>query len=569
MGPPEPFSGDLLEKGVARLRASMAKMFPEVFPGTIDQGNPEFVVYQALRSLPDDYVVFYSKRIMGNAFSKAETEIDFLISNQKDIVICLEVKGGLISYDGVRDSWSQNGKPMEKSPDRQATAAAHSLIRALSHELKNVNTGWALCFPQCTLSSPFGATGLPISRIFDENRLLRITDELHAFEYELRATFGKKGMTPFECQKFISHLTRSIGFVQILGVRIAREANQLLQVTQEQCEVLADLEVNPRMVVHGSAGTGKSILAQEFSKRLAMNGLSVLLLFYNKGIASKVRRAFEKESGVSVATFLSFAKRLVEENDPAWWDNQNKKDDDFWHLTLPAKLLDIPKDKTPTYDAIIIDEGQDFKPEWLEYLQTLLKPGGNTRFCVFLDEHQDIFGHWKSFPSRIPPARKVLTKNCRNTKSIVSFISDAYPTPMVSFEKSPDGTPVVIRTSRNDTEEQTQLVRDIKHLVNGENVLPGSIVILLNSTKDESSLSNTKSIAGFALESTYGRYDPKSRCVYYSTIEIFKGLESDVVMLLLGNDLEDSEIPNIFYVQGSRAKHALYIYRRDALKDAC
>jgi len=176
MGPPEPFSGDLLEKGVARLRASMAKMFPEVFPGTIDQGNPEFVVYQALRSLPDDYVVFYSKRIMGNTFSKAETEIDFLISNQKDIVICLEVKGGLISYDGIRDSWSQNGKPMEKSPDRQATAAAHSLIRALSHELKNVNTGWALCFPQCTLSSTIGATGLPISRIFDENRLLRIND---------------------------------------------------------------------------------------------------------------------------------------------------------------------------------------------------------------------------------------------------------------------------------------------------------------------------------------------------------------------------------------------------------
>jgi hypothetical protein len=33
----------------------MAKIFPEVFPGAIDQGNPEFVVYQALRSLPDDY----------------------------------------------------------------------------------------------------------------------------------------------------------------------------------------------------------------------------------------------------------------------------------------------------------------------------------------------------------------------------------------------------------------------------------------------------------------------------------------------------------------------------------
>ena len=50
---------------------------------------------------------------------------------------------------------------------------------------------------------------------------------------------------------------------------------------------------------------------------------------------------------------------------------------------------------------------------------------------------------------------------------------------------------------------------------------------------------------------------------------IFKGLESDVIMLVIGNNLKDSQIPNVFYVQGSRAKHALYIYKRDALKDAC
>ena len=85
----------------------------------------------------------------------------------------------------------------------------------------------------------------------------------------------------------MERLTRSIGFVQILGVRIAREAEQLIQVTEEQCEALADLEINPRMIVHGSAGTGKTILAQELAKRFEANGRTVLLLFYNKGIATK------------------------------------------------------------------------------------------------------------------------------------------------------------------------------------------------------------------------------------------------------------------------------------------
>lgn len=75
-------------------------------------------------------------------------------------------------------------------------------------------------------------------------------------------------MTAKEVRDFIERMTRSIGFVEILGVRIPREAEQLIQVTQEQCETLADLEINSRIVVHGSAGTGKTVLAQEFAKRL-------------------------------------------------------------------------------------------------------------------------------------------------------------------------------------------------------------------------------------------------------------------------------------------------------------
>ena len=115
---------------------------------------------------------------------------------------------------------------------------------------------------------------------------------------------------------------------------------------------------------------------------------------------------------------------------------------------------------------------------------------------------------------------------------------------------------------RNAVEEQTQLVRDIKHLVGTEQIQPGSIVILLNAPKAESALAETKSIAGFELESTYGRFDPRAKKIYYSTIEIFKGLEAAVVFVLLGDRFKDTELPKILYVEGSRAKHLLYVYRR-------
>src|ERR1017187_2372134 len=155
----------------------MAKMFPEIFPGKFDQNNPEFVAYQSLRKLPDSYVVLYSKRFKGGLFGKPECEIDFIISNQRDVVICLEVKGGLLSYDGFQDRWSQNGHVMDRSPDRQATEATHCLLRELSSELRNSNVDWALCFPQCSTVGNSGATGVPASRIFDEPRLANISTE--------------------------------------------------------------------------------------------------------------------------------------------------------------------------------------------------------------------------------------------------------------------------------------------------------------------------------------------------------------------------------------------------------
>ena len=539
-------------------------MYPDVFPGSFDDLNPEFVVYQTLRTLPDSYVVFYSKRLQGGTlFQKPECEIDFIIFNQKDVLVCLEVKGGTLSYDGVNDRWFQNNVPMSRSPERQASAATHCLIEVLRDELRNVNTDWALCFPQCSIVAGPSPTGLPVDRIVDETRLATIATELSKLERSIRGTHGKRGATAAESQALFARLTQGIGFVTVLGVRIAREARQLVQVTDEQMEVLADLEVNPRMVVHGSAGTGKTILAQEFAKRLLANGRSVLLLFYNKGIAKTVRFAFERESRIVVSTFSSFAKRLIEDVFPEWWASQSARDDDFWNLTLPTKLLDVPPHRQPTFDAIIVDEGQDFKPEWYEYLNSLLAKSGDSRFCVFLDEHQDIFGHWRHFPCSPAPAKKILTKNCRNTRCIVDFLNSNFPTQMGVFERSPAGVPVVERVARNAIDEQTQLIRDIKHLIGNENVLPGSIVILLNSAKAESSLANTKAIAGFSLESTYGRYDPLARKIYYSTIDIFKGLEADVVFVLLG-DSEGSEVANKLYVQGSRAKHVLYVYRRAA-----
>ena len=95
------------------------------------------------------------------------------------------------------------------------------------------------------------------------------------------------------------------------------------------------------------------------------------------------------------------------------------------------------------------------------------------------------------------------------------------------------GVAVVERKIKNEIEAQTQIVRDIKNLIGNEEIKPGSIVILLDCTKEESCLRQTKAIAGYPLVSTYGHYDAHAKQIYYSTIEIFKGLEADVVLLVI------------------------------------
>jgi hypothetical protein len=542
----------------------MAIMYPEVFPGCWDPAVPEFTVYQILRKLSNSYHVFYSERITGGLFGKPECEIDFIIFNGRDVIICLEVKGGVISFDGGTRQWIQNGSAIA-DVIKQAADAMHTLHRALSFETTNTCVDWALCFPDCCLSNHGGALGVQPAQIIDEKALTNIEAAILKLEYHIRSKYPHRaGMSPAEAKAFIGRLTRSIGFVQILGVRFAREAEQIVQVTNEQLDVLTDLETNPRMLVQGAAGTGKTIIAQTFARRIADGQKEILLLFFNRGIASKVRDAFPRETKVSVSTFSSFAKRLVEQHDPDWWAAEKESTNEFWNITLPLKLMDIPVAELPKYDAVIVDEGQDFKPEWFEFLNTVLRHPENSFFTVLLDEKQDIFGHWKSFPCLPKPFHKVLTKNCRNTKQIVGYVNKAYPTNMISFERSPPGAPVCERVVMNETDELKRITEDVKTLTVKERIKPGSIVILIGNAKEESCLRGVTDIAGFKVQSTFSGYEPNARHLYYSTIDIFKGLEADVVLLCLG-DMASADVPCALYVRGSRAKHLLHIYRRAKL----
>ena len=547
----------------AKRGASMATMHPAVFPGQPNGDDPEFVAYQILRKLPDSFDVFYSKKFKGSRRFKDECEVDFIILDSGSALLCLEVKGGLIEYDDGDQVWRQNGAKMRRMPDRQASATIGPVIEYLAPPGANLNFEWGLFFPQCCRPHNLVGRlppGLKDAQIIDEQDMLDIVHAVERLRDHTRKAFGRPGIGKRDREAVVGKLTRTVHFVRKVGVRLETDCQQLVEVTAEQLDVLEDLESNNRIVVRGCAGSGKTLLAQEFARRLAAEGKRVLLLFYNRVISNTARRAFARNASVECMTFHSLARRLITEEDPDWWHEQSRGDGNFWDLTVPARLFDVQL-ALPKYDAVIVDEGQDFKREWYEFLEQLMVDSPDGRFSVFYDERQDIFGHWGDLPwGADGVARKVLTKNCRNTKAIIDYLNTSCGCEMRAFAGSPTGLAVVTRNVANRLEEMEQLRTDVAELLK-QGVRPAQIILLLNGPRDDSAIADVGEIGGAPVEWVGRSLRADSQAVRFAGISVFKGLEADAILVLGCREMSNSQLTEALYVQGSRARALLYVYR--------
>ena len=538
----------------------MATMFPTIYPKVPNEKDPEFVTFQILKKLPDNYLVFYSKKFKGTGSFKEECEVDFIIFDQNKTLICLEVKGGVISYDGIEDKWMQNGKDLITSPDRQASAAMHNVLNFLKGDISNLNIGWALGFPDCCLPEDLTIpSGLTRQIIIDQIGYNNIEKSINMVSKYYVEKFQRRGIGLQTAKLIQNRLTSSLGFVTKLGVRLARDYSQLIEVTESQFKVLNDILINNKTIVRGYAGTGKTLIATELARRLEKNNKKVLFLFYNRLITKEVSRSFDRKGLVTCTRFFKFAKRQIEKKDPKWWNLNYQKNTKFWEEDLPLKLITLSGQKEK-YDAIIIDEGQDFKSDWFDYLNTLLADKVESHFVIFYDEYQDIFNRWSDLPwGGESYTKKQLTENCRNTKNIVGYLNDLTPSQMVSFENSPFGEKVIIRNENDDEKLLNIFIQDLTSLLK-KGVDPGKIVILTAESLENTILRDLKRIGNFKLISISRYYNKHSKDIQFTTINMFKGLEADIVFVICSNENFGEDL---IYTQCSRARLLLFVYNNN------
>ena len=157
--------------------------------------------------------------------------------------------------------------------------------------------------------------------------------------------------------------------------------------------------------IKGAAGSGKSLILAARAAELLSEGKEVLvitfnitLLHYLMDISVRWGTAGGKtRRDVTWLNFHFWCKRICEENDCSeeyknlWTDEKNINqvlNSDLPHLV--SAILDGGDNVSPMYDAILVDEGQDFLPSWWNVLR---------KVCMLLvaDATQDIYGTARSW----------------------------------------------------------------------------------------------------------------------------------------------------------------------------
>lgn len=157
--------------------------------------------------------------------------------------------------------------------------------------------------------------------------------------------------------------------------------------------------------ITGPAGSGKSIVLAARVAQLVAEGKEVLIITFNITLCNYLADAAVRNnpSARKAATWLNFhhwCKRVCweagryEEYKDLWKDKDNFPNKEL--CALVDLILDsVEKIQVSHYDAVIVDEGQDFNPDWWVLLRKIRKPGGEMLFAA--DATQDIYGTAKAW----------------------------------------------------------------------------------------------------------------------------------------------------------------------------
>jgi len=543
-------------------------MWPRTLPPDVT-GNTlrstECEVFRRLEAeLDDSFVVFYSRPWLGLKPDGEEIdgECDFVIAHADLGMLALEVKGGAVAYNPRTDQWTSRDRwhvtHNIKNPVQQARSSKYELLKKLNASphwrARRIRARHAIVLPHS--STPRGDLGADMPQhifCFAEQFESKFRDWIlerfgDAPPNEGRTTkLGADGLLALE-----KILAKPFQLRMSLGALLSRDDTALQVLTQQQFHILRAIEAIPRVGICGGAGTGKTVLAMEEAGRCAESGARTLFLCYNRGLATEVRHRFKDEPSVTVMTFHELCVDMARHAAIPHPEGiaEKKLFEEVWPELLMQSFERLANHR---YDAIVIDEGQDFLPLWWTAIEAGLETGGKGLFRVFYDNNQRVYSSAAGLPADVELVPIRLTLNLRNTRRIHDLVRLHYTGHEIDAT-GPEGVEVCWICVNSEDGLGKRISDYVSRLNTTEGVPLEDIAVLAPTEGAAEALAQGKQFGRFPVakcdEGVSGR-------IIVDSIRRFKGLERSVVILAATPELAlNNELP---YVALSRARTHLAV----------
>lgn len=564
----------------------MARMIPATISPEIKSGA-EKKIYGWLSELEWENCIVLHSLGMAEHVDKIFGEIDFVVIADEGI-LCIEVKGGIVKREGGLWKFINrygNVSTKHEGPYEQAQGNEQSLRKYLLEKLKDkkdpiCRCAYASCVmtPDCVIDAD---ESIDIIQDITFDKRNTKSDLPHFFEKSFRYWKNKTKekhhfegahLQPQDKERLVNILRGDFSFVPAMSLSLQRTDEMLLALTDEQYVVMQGFH-SKRMLVSGTAGTGKTLLAMDQCRKLKAAGYRVLYMCYNRLIANYVRQSFacEKEA-IDVYTFHGFLMNKTGEMEV-------EGDTLFFSEYLPDKFIKNAATimtEEEKYDVIIVDEGQDLMNTYAVLcLESIVKGGlAKGRWAIYYDKNQNIFGKYEELQSIYDELEDYgascyeLSVNCRNTKQIA--IGNWYATNIsqASIMKA-EGEVVGYHPYDSKKTERKELFKIIRKLL-AEGVGKNNIVILSPYRMDN----ENSCLYGVEIPSEIGEIRQNEfnilnsdRFIRFYTVKAFKGLEAQVVIYIDIDGFKQNDERLINYVAMSRARSLLEIFYEETKED--
>jgi len=483
-------------------------------------------------------------------------EIDFVVAIEGAGIFCIEVKGGEVWHNGT--AWLQRnrgGHVKTIDPVKQVRQARYALRDFIEADPRwtQARPRWnhVVVLTQSEISQDFALADCPRWMVLDRNEIGALGEKLR------EVALSQKADLPLLSVTAIDQLQTALGgrgLPQRDVVARALENEDAADILNEQqAVILGAVRMLTRVEIRGGAGSGKTFMAVEQARRLAQQGQRVALICYSHGLASYLKRITagwkRRHQPGYVGEFHSLG---IQWGAPVGPDEneRTKETSQFFEHDLPAQMLQLATGlpEGQRFDAIVIDEAQDFADSWWDPILAALRDPEDSGLYVFIDEGQRVFDRQGTPP--VPLVPLILDQNIRNTRQIATAFQPLVDHPMRFL--GGDGPEVDFVACTAD--EALDVADDQIEALLEEGWRAQDVALLTTGSRHPEQV-NRQAAGNQAYWDSF--WDAEQ--VFYGHVLGFKGLERRAIVLVVNDRYALERAAERLYVGLSRARDQLVV----------